>query len=198
MNFNPQLPLIIFVFCLFVGDLGSVRDRSFPASMDLIANEYQRRKSISTRMPKVSPTPLATAWQDLVPLESTRADVERALGKPEISRYSTSTYNTAQDRIDVLYSEGPCLASEVERWNVRKDVIIRIDVRPKHTLRVEQLVLDKTKYLRTRESHPDNWFNYWNKEDGISVETIKTGELEEVISITYGPKAKDQSLRCPL
>jgi hypothetical protein len=151
----------------------------------------------STLIPRVSSTPLPTDWHDLVPLHSNRADAERVLGKPQKSRYSTSIYETAHDRIDILYSEGPCEASEVERWNVSKDVIIRIDVRPKQTVPVEALVLDRNRYVKTRESHPDNWFTYWNKDDGIRVETIKTGQVEDVNSITYGPKAKDQSLSCP-
>ena len=111
--------------------------------------------------------------------------------------WATYFYSTAQDRIDVLYSEGPCQSSEVERWKVSKDVVIRIYIRPKHSVRVKALVLDKRKYTRTRDSHPNNWFTYWSNEDGIRVETIKTGQVEEVNSITYGPKSKDQSLRCP-
>jgi hypothetical protein len=195
MNINLQLPLLMCMFYLFAGAISGVsEDRRFPGTRDLVAIEYQRTKSIS--IPRASPTPLPPAWHGFVPLESTRIDIERVLGKPEKSRYSTDVYNTADDRIDVLYSEGPCAPSEVERWNVSKDVIIRIDVRPKHSVRVTALVLDKNKYLRTRESHPNNWFTYWNKEDGIRVETIKTGQVEEVNSITYGPKAKHQSLRC--
>src|SRR5678816_1713970 len=74
--------------------------------------------------PKVSSTSLPTNWKGLVPLHSTRADAERALGKPRKSRYSTSVYDTAHDRVDILYSAGPCEAAEVERWNVSRDVIL--------------------------------------------------------------------------
>ena len=191
MSINSQLLSLMFVSCLFAGAIAIF------ATMDPTAIEYQRTNSIPTSVPKVSPTPLPTAWHGLVPLRSTRADVERVLGKSEKSRYSTSFYDTTHDRIDVLYSEGPCQDSEGERWNVSKDVIVRIYVRPKHTVRVKALLLDKNKFIKTRDSHPDNWFTYRNDEDGIRVETIKTGQVEEVNSIMYGPKTKDQSLRCP-
>ena len=192
------LPIFVLVFELLVGTICvSSGNRRVPGAADLTASAYLRTKSISTQIPKVSSTSLPTNWHDLVPLHSTRADAERVLGKPQKSRYSTHIYDTAHDRIDILYSEGPCEASEEERWNVSKDVIIRIDVRPKHTVPVKTLGLDRNRYVKTRESHPNNWFTYWNKDDGIRVETIKSGRVEEVNSITYGPKANDQSLRCP-
>jgi hypothetical protein len=185
-------------YLLIAGAIGIVPEgRRFPVNTDLPAIEHQRTKSTSTSISGASPTPLPTTWHGFVPLESTRADVERVLGKPEKSLYSTSIYNTAHDRIDVLYSEGPCEASEAERWNVSRDVIIRIYVRPRYSLRVNALVLDKKKYIRTRDSHPNNWFTYWNNADGIRVEAIKTDQLEEVNSISYGPRTKDHALRCP-
>ena len=200
MTFDAQHPLLTFVsaFYLFVGAIcvGS-GDRPLLGTADLRASAYQPTKSNSAQIPKVTSTSLPAVWHDLVPLHSTRADAERVLGKPQKSRYSTYTFDTAHDRIDILYSEGPCEASEAERWNVSKDVIIRIDVRPKRTVRIKALALDRNSYVKTRESHPSNWFTYSNKEDGIRVETIRTGQVEEVHSITYGPKAEDRYLRCP-
>jgi len=195
MNIS-QFSLLVFAISLFtsaVGVLSECRD----SRSDVTPTASQHTKVKSARVPRAAPTPLPKDWRGLVPLESTRSDVERILGKPRTGRYSTYIYDTADDRIDVLYSEGPCEATEVERWNVPKDVVIRIDVRPKLAVFVKALVLDKNRYVRIRESHPSNWFSYSNNDDGIRVETIKTGQVEEVSLITYGPKAKDQSLRCP-
>lgn len=195
---TSHFPLLIIVFYVFTGVVGVVSEyQRFIEISDLTSMDDQRTRSKSMPTPKVSPTPLPNDWHGLVPLQSTRSDVERILGKPRKSRYSTYIYDTAHDRIDVLYSEGPCQVSEVERWKVAKDTIIRLDIRPKHTVPVKLLVLNRNKYIRTRESHPNNWFTYLNKEDGIRVETIQSGQVEEVNSITYGPKAKDQSLHCP-
>jgi hypothetical protein len=118
MNLNLQLPLLVCVFYLFTAAIGGIsEDRGYPGTTDLIATEYQHTKSVSTPRARVSPTPLPRAWRGLVPLQSTRADVEKVLGKSEKSHYSTYIYNTADNRIDILYSEGTCEPSEVERWN---------------------------------------------------------------------------------
>ena len=196
MNAVSQSSLLVFMFYLFTGISGVFSENQRYLTADRTAIAHQRTRSKSTPVPKVSPTPLPNNWHGLVPLQSTRADVERLLGKPQKIRYSTYIYDTAHDRIDILYSQGRCQVSEVERWNVQKDVIIRIDIRPKHTLLVRTLNLDRNRYVRIRESHPNNWSTYSNKEDGVSVEAIQSGRVEEVNSITYGPKAKDQSLRC--
>lgn len=156
----------------------------------------QKGTSKESRTPLKSPTPLPSEWHGLLPLQSTREDVERLLGKPTKTVDSTDIYSSDADRIDVTYSMGPCKLSGVERWSVPKDVITRIDIRPSD-LRVRDLRLDPRKYARARQSHPNNWFSYWNQEDGIRVETIRTGRMEEVNSITYGPKANTQFLRCP-
>lgn len=197
MKITSQLPSLVFVSLTIWATCGVSADRSFSRPVYLTTNASQRESSKPKGFPKESPTPLPAEWHGLLPLQSTRADVERVLGKPRKTLDSTYVYVTDADRIDVLYSAGPCEASGVERWKVPKDVIIRIDVRPKRTLRVKDLGLDKKRYIRARESHPNNWFSYWNKEDGIRIETIRSGKVEEVNSITYGPKANSQFLRCP-
>src|SRR5882724_1007593 len=64
----------------------------------------------------------ANAWHNFVPLQSTRREVEAALGAPQMFHGSTQIYKTDKERIDVLYSTGSCMLSGVERWNVPKDV----------------------------------------------------------------------------
>jgi len=136
------------------------------------------------------------AWRGLVPLRSGRPDVERLLGKPKTSHGVTFVYETTDETVDVLYSAGPCKLSAVERWNVAADVVIRIDVRPHAKLLIDALRLDKAKYPRLPEAHPENWARYMNTEDGVMVETIMYGKDEEVYTITYWPRADDKGLRC--
>lgn len=52
--------------------------------------------------------PLPNEWRGLVPLRSTRSDVERLLGKPAIHPTAFENYNTETERVDVIYSPGPC------------------------------------------------------------------------------------------
>lgn len=137
------------------------------------------------------------AWRGLVPLRSARPDVERVLGKPKTSHGATFVYETTDEAVDVLYSAGPCALNAVERWNVAADVVIRIDVRPHAKVLIDSLRLDKVRYPRLPEAHPEDWARYMNDEDGVMVETIMYGKDEEVYMITYWPRSEDKGLRCP-
>ena len=58
------------------------------------------------------------SWRGIVPLHSTRVDVEKLLGKPISSRGATFVYDTNEQRINILYSSGKCVLSGSEKWNV--------------------------------------------------------------------------------
>ncbi len=137
------------------------------------------------------------SWHGLVPLRSSRVDVEKLLGKPKTSHGFTYVYETENETVDILYSAGPCKLSAVERWNVAADIILRMDVRPRGKMLIQDLHLDKVRYPRLPEAHPENWARYMNDEDGVMVETISEGKEEQVYTITYWARTKDKSLRCP-
>lgn len=133
----------------------------------------------------------------LKPLVSTRADVEPILGKGRRHPNGfTYIYENERQRVDVLYSAGPCKLSGVERWSVPEDTVIRLEISPKQNILLETLDLDPKKYTRFKLSHPDNWVQYWNREDGLIVQTIIYGKVEELYLITREPPAKDKSLKC--
>lgn len=136
------------------------------------------------------------AWRGLVPLRSSRADVESLLGKAKTSHGFSFVYETRDETIDVLYSAGPCKLSAVERWNVAADIVIRMDIRPRGKIQIQALHLDKARYPRLPEAHPENWARYMNDEDGVMVETIMYGKDEEVYMITYWPRSESKGLRC--
>jgi hypothetical protein len=145
--------------------------------------------------PAQAETP-TNSWRGIVPLRSTRVDVEKLLGKPISSRYATFVYDSDEERIDILYSAGKCVLSGSERWNVPSDVVITIELRPKKSLLIQDLHLDPHKYRRVQESHPANWFVYRNTQEGVMIETILYANAELVDSISYFPTTKDNGLRC--
>jgi len=129
-------------------------------------------------------------------LQSSRLEVERLLGKAKTSHSFTYVYETETETVDILYSAGPCKLSAVERWNVAADVILRMDIRPLEKILIHDLHLDKVRYPRLPEAHPENWARYMNEEDGVMVETISNGKDEKVYTITYWARTKDKPLRC--
>jgi hypothetical protein len=136
------------------------------------------------------------AWHGLVPLHSMRADVERLLGKPQLSHGLTSIYKTKDERVHVIYSLGYCELSGVERWKVPQDVVIRIMVSPNRNILLQELNLDRKKYTRRQRTHPENWIDYVSRDDGIVFRAVVVGEREEIDLITYGPSAQDEELYC--
>jgi hypothetical protein len=153
------------------------------------------RNSACHEFPQTASAP-PNEWKGLVPLRSTRADVELLLGKPAMSPRSFDIYKTESERVDVRYSVGPCEPSPVERWNVAKDIVISMEVIPQRTISVASLHLDAKRYVRIQESHPENWVQYWNRDDGVIVHSILQGKTEYLYFIEYRPTAKDKSLRC--
>ena len=132
-----------------------------------------------------------------MPLQSTRADVEKLLGKPVSSRGSIVVYKTDEEEVAIIFSAGKCIRSGSERWNVPADVVITIELRPNKRALIQDLHLDPNKYRGVRQSHPENWFVYRNTEDGLMVETLRYENKDEVIVLTYFPGLKAKGLRCP-
>jgi hypothetical protein len=150
----------------------------------------------SHRDPAQNVKPPANEWKGLVPLRSNRSDVERVLGSPAMPPTAFEIYKTETERVDVLYSAGPCSSSHSANWDVAKDVVISLNVIPQKSTSIRSLSLDPKKYSRIRESHPENWFQYWNRREGVIVHSILQGKMEYLYFIEYGPSAQDEALRC--
>jgi hypothetical protein len=137
------------------------------------------------------------SWLGLVPLKSSIQDVEHVLGKAKWSHGSTFIYDTACERVDVVYSKGVCETSDVYRYNVPANVVIRFEVAPKQKFTVGNLKLNQS-YVRQQESHPANWVQYRNREDGIRVDALHDNNVETLTVITFEPRASDKERQCSL
>lgn len=128
----------------------------------------------------------AKDWRGIVPLRSTRADVERLLGQPE--QGSGGVYQTVSESILVSYSEKPCDYG----WQVPPGTVINISVRPKNPPALASLKLDERKYEKRTDPHIGSLHYYVNPEEGINY-TVDAGV---VTCIEYYSSAKDNTLRC--
>lgn len=135
-------------------------------------------------------------WQGIVPLRSARADVERLLGPPKSSLGEIYIYRTTDDRVDVSYSDDPCKTGGAKPRGTPADVVLKITISPQRSLPVQNLRLDKGKYTRVQNDHPENWVHYLNSEEGITVDAMLDDGCEEVIRIIYQATPKDRALRC--
>lgn len=132
-------------------------------------------------------------WRSLVPLRSTRQDVERLIGHP--TTRGGSAYQTASESVYVQYSDGPCEKGWPFGWNVARDTVLMITVSSKENMQLADLNLDETKYQKWRETHLPNQIHYTNHEEGIDIQADENRAM--VISITFMPRAADSHLKCP-
>jgi hypothetical protein len=130
----------------------------------------------------------AKEWRGIVPLKSTRADVEKLLGKPN----GLGRYQFENERAYINYSDG-CSRIDDCRCLVPKDTVTYIFVTLESDLKLSDLKIDRTKYQKTRSTHLPGIVTYSNDEEGI-IYTVDD-EDDEITDITYLHTVRDcQSL----
>ncbi len=139
----------------------------------------------------------AKAWRRIVPLHSTRAEVERRLGKPNAR---SKHYEFRTERAFIIYSTGvACVQGPATEWNVPPDTVLSIVVTPKVKLRLAALRLDLRKYQKTPDPEVPTHVNYRNEAEGLTYEVFEGGGADNglILHIKFEPAAQDQRLRCP-
>lgn len=190
MSFSKQISFALLLTIgmeLWFGRITAVRVRALVR---------ERGPIVEGQFPGKRPFTLPSNWKGIIPLRSTRSDVEKILGQPRESQLGPHIYENQTERVDVLYARGKCERG-TGRWNVPAETVIQIQITPAKILLLEDISIDRIKYTSYRWSHPDNWITYQNKQDGIWIDTIDLGKnTEEVRVIKYLPKASDHGLKC--
>lgn len=131
----------------------------------------------------------SAGWRGIVPLHSTRQDVERLLGPSE--EKCKCFYKTKEAKIFVEYALSPC-EGFLTGWSVPRDTVLMISVQPEAEMRFSNLALDLTKF--TKSMGGDTPAEYYTDED--SGVRYKVSDSGLVTSIDYIPKRSDYSFRC--
>jgi hypothetical protein len=144
----------------------------------------------------------AREWRGIVPLHSTRADVERLLGKPAQDFDGTLvSYRLPAETIDIQYAANPQCTEEwpYYSWNVPKQTVtfIRVAPRGKETL-LSELKLDLSKFTKERgDSDVPTHFYYINESDGFSLSVHEMDGARTLVgAFVYGPPSSEAGLRC--
>lgn len=140
----------------------------------------------------------SNVWNGIIPLKSTRADVEKILGKPEpmsIAKYATG-YRVKDGEVFVLYSTGLCNIDPAHGWNIPELTVINVDFSPDYPnpYKFSDLKIDRYKF----EMHPDpgslHLVSYTNEKDGV-VLTVDTSS-DTIRTFSYFPESKYDCLKC--
>ena len=129
-------------------------------------------------------------WQQIVPLKSTRAEVERLLGATATAYFAE--YELKQGSLFIEYSSGPCRPERKGGWNVPKDVVTMVHFTPKHRRRIADLKLDPKKFRTIADDHVIGVLYYVNDEDGIKY-AVQSGKIDFV---EYHAAKRDEHLYC--
>jgi hypothetical protein len=133
----------------------------------------------------------AKEWRRIVPLHSTRAEVERQLGSA--SNECKCSYYLEDVNVFIVYSVGYCKSGEPRGWNVPMDTVISIQVTPKVRPKLSALKIDEKEYVRTEDPELPGIFYYTNDAEGLTIvvdQCVVTG-------FYYEGTAKDKQLQCP-
>lgn len=132
---------------------------------------------------------LEQGWRGIVPLHSTREDVERLIGPPMANGI---TYDLKNERVTVDYLDGSC--EHGAEWNVLPGRVINIRAYLKTKVMLSDLPLDLNRFEKFDNTRNRDSISYVSKERGISV---STNSKDEVFLMEYFPKASEIHLRCP-
>ncbi len=133
----------------------------------------------------------SNSWNGLIPLRSTRIDVEKLLGQPTDKFYGNSfDYKTEKLFVRANYSERQCDSG----WDIPKDTLISMTVYDGNNSKsFDELKLDRSKFSKSVD---DAFYGSWrNSEEGLIY--YFSNVESELQSITYIPKKSDnQNFRC--
>lgn len=140
-------------------------------------------------------TTLAKGWRGIVPLHSTRSQVEQLLGPPteQNSLYSV-VYKTANETVSIYYAKGhPCgIGENYSQWRVARNTVTTIFITPHPGSPLSQFSIDESKYKKFIRGHLSET-QYINARDGEALTVVGN----EVRGISYFAAADDSSLECP-
>ena len=130
-------------------------------------------------------------WRGIVPLKSTRSDVERMLGKPQPGNISFYvTYKLEAEEVRVEYaSKALCTQTDRCECRVPDETVLHIVVRPHTTIKFSSLAVDKSKFHPIINPQNSNNVAYSNSDSGLMYVISHRDDL--LLYVQYGSTAKD-------
>jgi hypothetical protein len=133
----------------------------------------------------------AKEWRGIVPLKSTRQDVERQFGIQKQSSEGLAYYNLPNEIAVFHFKVGTCDSDSCGwTWNVPAGTVVAIGVIPKGIHRKEEYPLGSD---ATVHDNGGGLTYYSDNSAGLTVETYKN----VVTLVDHHPEASQDNLHCP-
>jgi hypothetical protein len=107
-------------------------------------------------------------WSGIIPLKSTRAEVEKLLGKPLRPSNNAAQYKTKNENVLIVYAEKPCGARPMSPGNSPNSLVVLMEVNPIVRPKISDLMFDPAKFTKTVDE-AKNQIVYRNSRDGITI-----------------------------
>ena len=145
---------------------------------------------------QVVPAQTSVGWKGIVPLRSSRTDVEARFGQP--MKGTRDTYDTPNERITITYATGACSNDIHSLWRVSKDTVTDILVAPLSFLPADQLIASlKTRLTRIADMEIKGKFQYYSRDGAIEVQsTVLEDRRETVDYFVLRPGSAGSKLKC--
>jgi hypothetical protein len=134
----------------------------------------------------------AKEWRDIVPLRSTRKDVDRLLGAPTRQTPSDAHYDVKDGGVFVTFSEGDC-----NKWPTGYDVpagtVESLYFYPVKDVPLSELKLDKGRFREFLDVHY-RILHFIDDAAGFSIVALEHDK--KVREFVYYPPAKEEHLQC--
>lgn|ERR1044072_4526256 len=134
--------------------------------------------------------PSQASVSGIVPLHSTRLNLERRFGRSADA--CRCVFETAKESIIVDYALAPC-KGPLYGWNVPKDTVLAFRIRPKQPIPISEINLDPSHFIQTHSEDENITVFYTDALNGIKYAV----QEDNVIYIRRVPSTEDNGLRCP-
>lgn len=135
-------------------------------------------------------------WRSLVPLVTTRNEVEAELGAPSSGKEYILIYDTTEERITVWYGGAKKSATDKCRWDIPNETVFNFLFAPKKKVRLADVKIDLTKYQKQKALEMVQDYYYYNENEGVTITTRIVEGQEILLSIERGPDAVQKKTYC--
>lgn len=135
-------------------------------------------------------------WRTLVPLVTTRHEVEAELGAPSSGKEYILVYDTTEERVTVWYGGAKSAATDDCRWDTRKETVFNFVLAPKKKVRLADVNIDLAKYQKQKALEMVQDYYYYHENEGITLTTRMVEGEEILLSIERGPDAAQRKAYC--
>lgn len=141
---------------------------------------------------------LEDGWLGILPLVSTKEDVEKKLGKPKTDENGYHGYRFDGGFIQVNYSTAPCKENQYNRgkYNIESDTVLDYTVNIHEGVRLSALTFDREAYRKQESSHGGKL--YVRRDNSIWITAFIEGGQEYVARLDFrAGNLQSAKHRCP-